>query len=135
MIGWGYRADIDPEHVAPTVGLIITLLTVIGIFVFARRLGSSDWFAALAALLFATRPTLTVHAVGGMETPLFGLLFLIAMLLRGGTGGGIGKQWLGSAVIALATLTRPEGVLLYALLARIIHDLVGANVRVRRMEF
>jgi len=115
-IGWGYRAGINPEYVAPTVGLFITLLTVIGIFIFARRLGSNDWFAALAALLFATRPTLAVHAVGGMETPLFGLLFLLAMLLRGGTGGSIGKQWLGSTVIALAALTRPEGVLLYALL-------------------
>lgn len=115
-IGWGYRFGIDPEQLAPLIGHLLTLLTVMLVFLYARRMGSTHWFAALGALLFATRPTLVTHAVGGMETPLFGLLMLVALLLRQGRGGGLGRQWAGSTVIALAALTRPEGVLLYGLL-------------------
>ncbi len=116
MIGWGYKFDITPERIAPLAGHLLTLLTVLAIFRFARRMGSTEWFAALAALLFATRPTLTTHAVGGMETPLFGLLFLIALMLRQSDEGKLRQQWLGSSVLALAALTRPEGVLLFGLL-------------------
>ena len=116
LIGWGYRAGINPELIAPRVGLALTLLTVLATFVLARKMGAAAWFAALAALLFATRPTLTVHAMGGMETPLFGLLVVLALIARHGDGGGLARQWWGSLLLALAALTRPEGVLLFGLL-------------------
>ncbi|MFT5284175.1 MAG: arabinofuranosyltransferase [Planctomycetota bacterium] len=116
FIGWGYRAGIDPELIAPRIGLAITLLTVLAIFLLARRLGATAWFAAMATLLFATRPTLGIHAMGGMETPLFGLLVVLALITRIGDGGNLKRQWLGSFIIALAALTRPEGVMLFALL-------------------
>ncbi len=136
-IGLGMKLGMDPEQVVPWVGLLLTLATVFGTFVLARRLGAAPLFAALAALLFATRPTLAVHAMGGMETPAFGLFVLLGLLprLRDGTGRR-GDLW-SSFWLALATLTRPEGVLIYGALELselpgVIRDPSTLAARVRR---
>ncbi len=115
-IGWGMQAGLDPERVVPWVGLLLTLLTVVATYSLARRLGSSPWFAALAALVFSTRPSLAVHAMSGMETPLFGLLVLLGLLTRLGKDAERGRGWTSSVFLTLAALTRPEGILVYGLL-------------------
>jgi arabinofuranosyltransferase len=117
-IGWGMRFGMNPEAVVPWVGLALTLITVPATFVLALRLGSSQWFAALAALLFATRPVLAVHAMGGMETPLFGLLIVLGILprLREPEHSGLREDWTSAGFLSLAALTRPEGILIYGLL-------------------
>lgn len=115
-IGWGMRLGVDPERAVPWAGLLFTVATVFATFALARRLGSTAWFAALAALLFASRPTITVHAMGGMETPLFGLLVLLGLYWRLGETRGTRTDWASSVALALAALTRPEGVLVYVLL-------------------
>lgn len=112
--GVGMKLGMDPEQVVPWVGLALTLLSVLGTFALARRLGATAWFASFAALLFATRPALAVHATGGLETPLIGFLVLAAALARirehrrGATG------YLASLCLALAAMTRPEAIGIYA---------------------
>ena len=115
-IGIGLQAGLDPEIIAPWAGLVFTLLTVLGTYALARRFGATPGFAGLAALLFASRPMLALHAMGGLETSFFGALLVAALWLRwrGETEGHTGN-WASAAMFGLAALTRPEGVLFFGL--------------------
>lgn len=116
-IGLGMRVGLDPETAVPWVGLAFTLLTVVLTYGLGRRLGATSGFAALGALLFASRPMLAVHAMGGLETSFFGALVALALWLRwrdrrdDGHSGDPGS----AGVFGLAALTRPEGVLVFGL--------------------
>ncbi len=115
LLGAAIRAGLDPEWLAPALGLVCTAALTLLTAALARRLGASPTFAALAALLFATRPALTVHAMGGLETTFFGLL-LCAGLLLAIRERRPRDDLLAGLVLAAAALTRPEGILVYGLL-------------------
>jgi hypothetical protein len=116
IIGMGIRLGLDPEVLATNLGLACTILAALVTALLARRLGAGPWLAALAALLFATRPGLTVHAMGGLETPLFALLLLCGVYGRTRAERRAGDDLLSGLCLALAALTRPEGMLLFGLL-------------------
>jgi len=116
IIGIAIRLGIDPELLAPHLGLAATVGAALLTALLARRLGAGPWLAALAALLMATRPGLTVHAMGGLETPLFMLLLLAGVYPRVRAVRTTRDDVLSGTVLGLAALTRPEGMLLFGLL-------------------
>jgi len=75
----------------------------------AQTRNEHAWLAGLAALAVWTSSSFWVWVLSGLETPLFAMLVLAAFYLQSKNNFG----W-ASVAITLATLTRPEGVLLAA---------------------
>ena len=101
----------DPVVVSYYAGVGLALLLTAATFVAARRYLGPHWAVAAAALLATSHSLLVYSSRGsGLETGLFALLLLVASHLvvtdRYGAAG---------LLMALATLTRPEGVLLLAI--------------------
>lgn len=98
----------DPVQVSYYAGIVIALLLIAATFVLARQLLGERWALMAAALLGTSHSLLIYTARGsGLETGLFALLLVVGttLFLRERFG------WAGAA-FALATMTRPEGVLL-----------------------
>lgn len=75
----------------------------------ALDLGASRVVAAVAGTLWLVAPYQLFSSVGGMETPLFGVASVGAILLAGR------GRWYGAALVAGASVwVRPEGVFLIA---------------------
>jgi hypothetical protein len=92
-------------------GLSAVALCVAAVILFA--LGTRErnpWVGALAALLFVTYPLLWLSL--GLEMAVFLALALGAILAYRG-----GRLYLTAALLALATLTRPDGLILTAVIA------------------
>src|SRR5436305_6782441 len=81
----------------------------------ARELGLSPGLAALAAGLTLATSWLVWSALSGMEIPLFILLSLWGMILHLRERADPNRPPLSPAVLAVAVLARPEGVLLLLL--------------------
>ena len=81
----------------------------------ARELGLSPGLAALAAGLTLATSWLVWSALSGMEIPLFILLSLWGMILHLRERAAPGRPPFSAAVLAVAVLARPEGLLLLAL--------------------
>lgn len=108
---------VQPDRVAKLIGVACSLATVgvCGGFThwYSRSVlhVTQPWAAALAAVLFAVFPSTAVHAIGGLETPLFTLLLTLFLC---GTVWQLCRPSF-SAALALAFtglflgLTRPEG--------------------------
>jgi hypothetical protein len=128
----------SPVAWAQLLGSVLYLATVDATWRLARELGLSRGLAALAGCLTLGTGWLAWSALSGMEVPLFALLSLWGIILhlrergevlaalRGGPAaaattagsaavGGVMAPPLAAAVLALAALARPEGLLLLAL--------------------
>lgn len=114
LLAGAQAVGVGPARLAPWLGLLLTVAIVAVLWALARRLGASAWYAALAALYFAALPTLRIHAMSGLETALFAFLVAAALLIRTEEASE-GFHWRSSLVLVLAALTRPEGVLVWAL--------------------
>jgi hypothetical protein len=98
----------DPVQVSYYAGIVIALLLIAATFALTRRMIDERWALAAAALLGTSHSMLLYTARGaGLETGLFALLLVVGSYLFLTERLG----WAGVA-FALATLTRPEGVLL-----------------------
>lgn len=108
----------DLELWAYMSGIGIGLAIVLGSFWLASRL-AGDGVAFVAALLVATSQSLLIHTArgGGLETGLFTLLVLAAgaSYLAARERPGPARAALTGLLLALATLTRPEGALVCTL--------------------
>ena len=110
-----YRIGVAPEHGAWWVSGACAIATLLaGMFALRRRGGSAWWFG----LLLATNASFAAWATGGLETALFTLLVFAAFLSVASTiesphtGAGFDRRLGASAwLLLLATLTRPEGLL------------------------
>jgi hypothetical protein len=87
-----------------------------------RHLFDSRIATAAAALLVATSAPFAANAVNGLETALFAFLIALALWLRVASRSRGDPAYV--AVMALASLTRPEGFYLFALLLP-VHLLAG----------
>ncbi len=129
----------DPVYWTYLSGVGFALALVLLTYGLAGRLLGPRW-AFVAALLVATSQSLLLHSArgGGLETALFALLLLgaVAVYLRGLGASGPrppAPRWmlLAGVLLALATLTRPEGALLLAIASLHYgsHDLTWADLR------
>jgi len=98
----------------PRVSLILAAsadaATTLLLIWLGNRLGSGRAWAALLGALFALSPLSITYAVGGMESSLFTLLVV------GAAAADVDERpGLAGLLAGLATLTRPEGLLIAAL--------------------
>lgn len=109
----------NPLAWAQAAGALLYLGTVDATWRLARELGLARGLAALAGGLTLATGWLVWSALSGMEVPLFALLSLWGIILhlreRAAALAGGGALPLAAAVLALAALARPEGLLLLAL--------------------
>lgn len=95
---------------AKTLGLLAAVATSVLVFRAVHNTTRSSLVATCAGLIIATAPGWTIHAVGGLETTIFGLAVLGVCLLpeqRAGFAGFL--PWVAS--VAAASVLRPEGLL------------------------
>src|SRR3954463_12390590 len=105
----------NPLAWAKLLGAVLSLAGVDATWRLARELGLGPALSALAAGLTLTTSWLVWAALSGMEIPLFVLLSLWGMILHGRERSEPARPPLSLAVLAVAVLARPEGVLLLLL--------------------
>lgn len=99
------------------LGTFLHLASVLVTWLLARELGLGPGLAAVAAGFAGTTGWLAWSALSGMEIPLFVLLSLTGMLLHLRERADPGRGPLSLAVLGVAALARPEGLLLVLLTA------------------
>jgi hypothetical protein len=115
---------IPPAPMAAAAGLAFSGMTLWLVYWLGSRVGGT-WVGAIAALTLALDGSFALWSVGGMETPMFTFLALAggAAYLREQSDA---HRWpLSGLFFSLAAMTRPEGVMLFAVTA-------GHQVLVRR---
>jgi hypothetical protein len=134
------KVGLQPEIMSRVLGTACAAATLLVCALGSKWLRGdtqeSAW-DALPAFVLAGVPGYACWSSGGLETQLFTLLVTVGMLLylRDHLAGVEPRP--GSAVaFGLAALTRPEGILLFALTAahRGITKLMGRKLRVERAE-
>ncbi|MEW5873613.1 MAG: hypothetical protein AB1752_00350 [Candidatus Zixiibacteriota bacterium] len=100
----------DPHTAALIVGCAASGLTAVVIAMYAESWGFGD-FALLPVIVYALHPRTLAFDMAGMETALFTMLIVFGLYLHH-------RDRLIAAMVmaALAALTRPEGLLLLAIL-------------------
>ncbi len=116
LVAPAFLLNFDPLIWSKVLGLIISLLQLFFVWKLVIRFTgfskvSPRIWACLVLLALATNWYVAVWSVGGLETPLFGLLLVISLYLF------FDEHYTWSALtLFLATLTRPEGVALAAIM-------------------
>lgn len=115
LLAVGVRCGIDVVVLSEVLSFLAALATIWLVWSWARRLFGDDWvgiaLAAMPTLVFATTSSQARYVLSGMETLLFGLLVTAAtylLLVRHAAA-------LAGAIFAAAAMTRPEGVMYWAL--------------------
>ncbi len=130
LIGLGMLVDIPPEWTAKILAGVcsaITFVVVLGIM--DRALGRKSGWAAIPALLLACSSGFACWTSGGLETQLFTMLCTIAIhgVVAAEDVAGERRLYTTGVALALAAMTRPEGLLVGAVLGvvRIICNVVA----------
>ncbi|HEY2291242.1 MAG TPA: hypothetical protein VGM86_11125 [Thermoanaerobaculia bacterium] len=97
------------------LGIVLYLAGIDATWRLSRELGLGEGLSALAAALTLATSWLVWSALSGMEIPLFILLSLWGMILHLRERADPDRPPLSPAVLAVAVLARPEGVLLLLL--------------------
>jgi arabinofuranosyltransferase len=106
----------DPVAWTRVVGLLATLASLWGVGRAAGRLTGRPLLAGAAALLLALSPSAAVWAAAGLETPLFAALVLWSVwLVAEALEAGRHPPAPAAVLLGAAALTRPEGLLVAAL--------------------
>ncbi|MBD3297798.1 MAG: hypothetical protein GF341_04005 [candidate division Zixibacteria bacterium] len=108
----GFEFDTISKTLGVGAALALILLTGLWIRAMWRRLGwgNGDYPAAGAVLLLAANGSMVYWAVSGLETLWFTLFITL------GVWAWIRRSWLVAPALAVASLTRPEGVFIWGLL-------------------
>jgi hypothetical protein len=111
LIAAGLGLGVGAKATSHALGLASGCATLIATYAFARwgLRRSQSWCAAIAAWIVFTSPVFARWTTSGMETPLFAATVMAAFAVQV-------RERFGWALFAvsLATLTRPEGVLVAA---------------------
>lgn len=94
------------------LGLVFGLATLFVLRTYTRAWTRDDSAGTRAAWLAALMPWLSFWSVGGLETPVYVLLVIAALLEIHAEDADGHRGWLSGALLVFVTLARPEGVLL-----------------------
>lgn len=119
LLAAGTKAGFTPQHLANPLSVICTGLLFVIVLRFCWRNSASavsGWWLIFPALFLATNRSFAVWATSGLETRLFELLIVLGVLrsleeIRLARLGAATFPW-SSLLLALATLTRPDGLLI-----------------------
>lgn len=102
-------ADVDIVLFARALGVVCALGSLVVLHVLVRRVTGSAPGGVLATLLAAAAGSVAAYGPSGLETPLFTLLVLAVVLAVVAE-----RPVLAGFLVALATMTRPDGVVIAA---------------------
>ena len=110
---------LDLPLTAQWIGAAASLATLLLVYRSAKLLGWTSRFAALPCLALACSGPFATWATSGMETNVFCLWITAAVYLHARflNTGHTSDAWLAYGSLFLATLTRPEGLLIAMLMA------------------
>lgn len=107
------KTGFDIVNAAKGLGIILGILNILCIFRISTLLSTKpSLFSFLPALLVATCAPFAVWITGGLETHLFTFLILSACLYD--FKHTFKKSTISSILFALAVLTRPDGIIIFA---------------------
>ncbi|MHB0869182.1 MAG: hypothetical protein ACYC5J_06965 [Chloroflexota bacterium] len=137
LVAFAYRATGQFVVSAIALGVLCYLATNAATYYLALRIKPDRWLALAAGLFTAVTGRWVWASLSGMETTLFTALAVCGLLLySGGLEGRRPTAILGSALLALSGLVRPEGFLLLgmAIAATALPLLLHLRTRLRRMS-
>jgi hypothetical protein len=138
VLGLGMLAGVPPEWSSRVLGTGCALATLYVVFRLAERaLGRRTPWAAVPALLLACSSGFACWTSGGLETQLFTMLCVIAVDgVSAAEGEGGAGMYRAGVALALAAMTRPEGVLVALALGvvRITCNIIAKRKVVGRTE-
>jgi arabinofuranosyltransferase len=105
--------ELDLTQPARLIGLVLSLLVIVTVHGVGRRLGLQFPWTLIPPVLLALHGGFLTESVMGLETPLYTLLCLLGGWLAVGTVRPAHRV-LAGLVLALASMTRPEGLLVAA---------------------
>jgi arabinofuranosyltransferase len=104
------KLGIDPVPASKALGVAAAAALIVLLYRGVRRMGIGGWGAGVAALLVGSCLEVQVWSVGGLETLLYSLLLFGGVLRLARTEIESRDALVASLLLALASLTRPEGV-------------------------
>ena len=113
LLAAGMAAGLDPLPLAKLLGVGSGALALLLAERLARRCGAGPWSLLVPAIL-AANPAFVTWSMGGLETTFFTSLVLTGALLATDPGA---PRFAAGIALALACLTRPEGLLAATLVA------------------
>lgn len=117
LLAAGDLLGIAPEHAATPLSLALTVVLWALVWRAAARLADDDasaWTVALAPLLLGATRSVAVWATSGLETRLYEVLVVAGTLRVVAEVERPRSRPYGALLLALATLTRPDGLLVSA---------------------
>jgi arabinofuranosyltransferase len=126
-----------PVHVASIVLGILCALGCIVLLIRSHTAPSQGhWLGMIAAFLLAADGSFALWAVGGLESPLFAFLVLSGAFayvreMQAPSSAGGQRLPTSGAWFALAAMTRPEGLLVYALTG--LHQVATCLIRDKKL--
>ena len=111
LIAVGIRAGLEAPQIAHALGVASGLAALLATFFYARGglPSSQQWLAGLAPGIVASSGSFALWATRGLETPLFVALVILALAAQ-----QAGRTVWATIAVVVATLTRPEGAILAA---------------------
>lgn len=129
-LGLLLKAGLRPDAMSRILGAGFGVLTLLLLYALTRvyRGGRANGWDCLGALLLAASAHFAVWCSGGLETQMYTALALAGMVLYLAASRPAPRRralWPAGLLLALAAMTRPEGLMLFGLTA--LHRL-GANL-------
>ena len=139
LLGVGMLVNIPPEISAKVLGALFAVVTLfVACWIVERAIGRKSPWGAVPALLLAATAGFACWTSGGLETQLFTMLVAIALhgVVAAEEAGSEGGLFRSAIALALAAMTRPEGMLVAAVLAvvRIACNLIAKRRPVGETE-
>ena len=110
----GILIGIPPDLTSKVIGVLAFLLGATALFRIGKQQGVAPWVICALLLLYLTLPLNFTHALGGLETMLFGPLLLgaVCQLLNviDDSVYSLGRDIMLLLLLLLVSLARPEGM-------------------------
>jgi hypothetical protein len=106
---------LDPVVVSKWAGLLAGFALLVAVYLALRAFGARAWGAGLATCAVGGSFVLQLWTTAGMETPAYASLFFIGLAILACAGQSIRGAFWASAFLAVASLTRPEGLMFWVL--------------------
>ena len=132
MLALFMRLGMDPSPVAIVLGVVFSTATLWLVYLFSKVASlKSPAVPVIATVCLALDGSFALWAVSGMETSMFAFLVLAALTSYVWEWEKGKPGLLSGALIALAAMTRPEGVLVLVVI--VIHQAVARLVMKRQL--
>lgn len=110
VLAAGMKLGFDPPWLARILGIASAGLLVFAVYWSLRVVGVVGWGAALATFVVSSSPVVHFWTMAGMETLPYSLLLFVGLALLTRPEAGTRTIVGASGALALAALTRPEGL-------------------------